>query len=84
MISKQIKKIMLLQATRLDSDFQSMRTLLYIFSVRNAIKRKKDIFSLKIAKNNLLKHSSAKCCCCYCILLHTKFLKINSCDVLLL
>ena len=38
-----------------------MRTLLYIFSVRNAIKRKKDLFSLKrsatcaIAKNNLLK-----------------------------
>ena len=38
-----------------------MRTLLYIFSVRNAIKRKKDLFSLKrsatcaMAKNNLLK-----------------------------
>ena len=37
-----------------------MRTLLYIFSVRNAIKRKKDLFSLKrsatcaMAKNNLL------------------------------
>ena len=34
-----------------------MRTLLYIFSVRNAIKRK-DLFSLKrsaMAKNNLLK-----------------------------
>ena len=38
-----------------------MRTLLYMFSVRNAIKRKKDLFSLKrsatcaMAKNNLLK-----------------------------
>ena len=38
-----------------------MRTLLYIFSVRNAIKRKKNLFSLKrsatcaMAKNNLLK-----------------------------
>ena len=38
-----------------------MRTLLNIFSVRNAIKRKKDLFSLKRsatcvkAKNNLLK-----------------------------
>ena len=38
-----------------------MRTLLYIFSVRNAIKRKKDLFSSKrsascaMAKNNLLK-----------------------------
>ena len=38
-----------------------MRTLLNIFSVRNAIKRKKDLFSLKrsatcaMAKNNLLK-----------------------------
>ena len=38
-----------------------MRTLLHIFSVRNAIKRKKDLFSLKrsatcaMAKNNLLK-----------------------------
>ena len=38
-----------------------MRTLIYIFSVRNAIKRKKDLFSLKrsatcaMAKNNLLK-----------------------------
>ena len=38
-----------------------MRTLLYIFSVRNAIKRRKDLFSLKrsatcaMAKNNLLK-----------------------------
>ena len=38
-----------------------MRTLLYIFSVRNAIKLKKDLFSLKrsatcaMAKNNLLK-----------------------------
>ena len=38
-----------------------MCTLLYIFSVRNAIKRKKDLFSLKrsatcaMAKNNLLK-----------------------------
>ena len=39
----------------------TMRTLLYIFSVLNAIKRKKDLFSLKrsatcaMAKNNLLK-----------------------------
>ena len=38
-----------------------MRTLLYILSVRNAIKRKKDLFSLKrsatcaMTKNNLLK-----------------------------
>ena len=38
-----------------------MRTLLYMFSVRNAKKRKKDLFSLKrsatcaMAKNNLLK-----------------------------
>ena len=38
-----------------------MRTLLYMFSVRNAIKRKKDLFFLKrsatcaMAKNNLLK-----------------------------
>ena len=38
-----------------------MRTLLYIFTVRNAIKRKKDLFSLKrsatcaMAKNNLLR-----------------------------
>ena len=38
-----------------------MRTLLYIFSVCNAIKRKKDLFSLKrsatcaMTKNNLLK-----------------------------
>ena len=38
-----------------------MRTLLYIFSVRNAVKRKKDLFSLKrratcaMVKSNLLK-----------------------------
>ena len=39
-----------------------MRTLLYIFSLRNAKKRKQDLFFLKHsascakAKNNLLKH----------------------------
>ena len=46
-----------------------MRTLLYIFLVRSAIKRKKDLFSLKrsatcaMAKNNLLKRFATSALC---------------------
>ena len=59
-----------------------MRTLLYIFSVRNALKRKKDLFSLKrsatwaMVKNNLLKLQIAECPPLHEIIAHNKVKRI--------